>query len=232
MTRHHFEAISSFLHIVTLEEENEMSNHPLKKVLPLYEFTKQRSLELFQPSRELSVDERMVKSKARTHFRQYIRNKPTKWGFKFWVLSDYTGYTVDFNLYCGRRDVMQRSDNGLAYDVVHELMEPFLHHRYQLFLDNFYTSPRLIQSLKALDVYCTGTLRTNRQEVPKTVCELKVTLDSKRIPRGKGYYIKDGSITYICWKDKNIITIATNAYPGHSSKTVTRKLKNPVTLEH
>ena len=33
---------------------------------------------------------------------QYIRNKPTKWGFKFCVLADPTGYTLDFNVYSGQ----------------------------------------------------------------------------------------------------------------------------------
>ena len=215
MSRHRFEAMSSFFPVVTLKEED-MNNHPLKKVLPLYALIKERSLEFFQPLRELSIDERMVRSKARTHFRQYIRNKPTKWGFKFWVLSDVTGYTVDFNLYCGRRDVIQRSENGLAYDVVLELMKPFYHQGYQLFVDNFYTSPKLFRYLKTVDVYATGTLRINRQGVPPAVTQLRQALDRRTVPRGEGYYIKDNNstITYICWKDNNVITLATTAYPG------------------
>ena len=44
----------------------------------------------------------MVKSKARSHFVQYMKDKPVKWGFKFWVIADPSGYTVDFNLYTGK----------------------------------------------------------------------------------------------------------------------------------
>ncbi len=51
---------------------------------------KGKCLELYQPLQELSVDERMVKSKARTHVRQYIKDKPTKLGFKYWVIADPT----------------------------------------------------------------------------------------------------------------------------------------------
>lgn len=93
-------------HLVTPAED------PLKKVHPFYDALKVKFQELYQPLRQLSVDERMVKSKARTHFRQYIRNKPTKWGFKFWVLADPTEYTLDYNLYCGR----QRSSQFLTKD--------------------------------------------------------------------------------------------------------------------
>ena len=67
-------------------------------------------------SRDVSVDERMVKNKARTKFRQYLRDQPIKRGFKNWVMSDPTGYMCDFNLYCHAAQSV-RSENGLAYDV-------------------------------------------------------------------------------------------------------------------
>jgi DNA excision repair protein ERCC-6 len=99
LSKDRFEQISSFLHIVTTAEESNLSPHKLKKILPLHETIKKRCLSLYQPLQQLSIDERMVKSKARTHFRQYIRNKPTKWGYKYWVLADPTGFTIDFDVY-------------------------------------------------------------------------------------------------------------------------------------
>jgi hypothetical protein len=78
LSRDRFEAIGAFLHVVTKEEEASMSSHKLKKILPLHNTIKKKCLDFYQPLQQLSVDERMVKSKARTHFRQYIRNKPTK----------------------------------------------------------------------------------------------------------------------------------------------------------
>lgn len=53
----------------------------------------------FQCSKEVAVDERMVRSKHRSGMRQYNKNKPTKWGLKLWVLADSdTGYTYNFNV--------------------------------------------------------------------------------------------------------------------------------------
>jgi hypothetical protein len=44
----------------------------------------------------------MVKSKGRSGMRQFIKDKPTRWGFKLWVLAESsTGYTIDFNVYTG-----------------------------------------------------------------------------------------------------------------------------------
>ena len=68
MTRNRYEAIASFFHIVTPEEETSFSNHPLRKILPFHEYMKRKCRELYQPLQQLSVDERMVKSKAKTRF--------------------------------------------------------------------------------------------------------------------------------------------------------------------
>lgn len=99
----------------------------------------------YQPLRELSVDERGVESKARSHFRQYVRNKPTKWGFKYWVLTDPTGYTLDFNLYCGVHRTAAISEQRLSYDVVTNLMQMYQQQGCYLFMDSSYTSPALVK---------------------------------------------------------------------------------------
>ena len=190
LTRDRFEVIASFLHVVTAEEEAQLSPNKLKKILPLHNKIKTKCLDLYQPLMQLSVDERMVKSKVRTRFRQYIRNKPTKWGYKYWVLADPTGYTIDFNIYCGSSNQEESSGKGLAYDVVAKLITPFVSQGYQLFCDNFYTSTTLFSDLLKDGIAATGTLRTNRAGVPKEVQILKEILGKKKVRRGTGYYIR------------------------------------------
>lgn len=34
--------------------------------------------------------------------RKYIKNKPTKWGIKLFVLADSNGCTIDFQIYAGK----------------------------------------------------------------------------------------------------------------------------------
>ena len=171
LTRDHFEAIGAFLHVVTKEEEASLSSHKLKKILPLHDVIKKKCLELYQPLQQLSMDEHMVKSKTRTQFRQYIRNKPTKWGYKYWVLADPTVYTVDFDIYCGTDQ--QSSGKGLGYDVVAKLTLPFQFQGYQVFCDNFYSSSSLFGDLLDKGIAATGTVRTNRVGVPKEVQRIK-----------------------------------------------------------
>ena len=225
MSRNRFETISAFFHVVTTDEEAELEGDPLQKIRPLHDKIKSTCLELYQPLRELSIDERMVKSKARTHFRQYIRNKPTKWGFKYWILADPTGYTSDFNIYCGKQRTTVLSGLGLSYDVVMELIRPFQFQGYLLFLDNFYTSPALLQALKTVGIGTTGTLRVSRRGVPEAVQTLANVLNRTDVPRGTGYYIRErgSNEIYVCWRDKQCITIVSNSYPGHVDGTAKRR---------
>ena len=210
-----------------MEEEAQNSADPLKKVRPFYDHVKEKCRSLYQPLQELSVDERMVKSKARSHFKQYICNKPTKWGFKFWVLADPTGYTCDYNLYCGRQRSGTISENGLAYDVVMKLVQPYHSQGYMVFCDNFYTSPTLLQSLKANGIGATGTLNTNRRGVPACVKQIQQVLNRTGISRGTGYYVREEDNVYVCWRDNKCVCVASNSYPGHRDGTTSRRGKNP-----
>lgn len=144
-SRNKFESFVSFLHIVNEAEEKQLKEKgdKLCKVRPLNDHIQKRCKELYQPHHEISIDERMVRSKARFSFRQYIRSKPTKWGFKLWCLCDSRNwYTSSFSVYRGKCGEV-RSSNGLGYDVVISLLQEYLSQGYSLYIDNFYTSPIL-----------------------------------------------------------------------------------------
>ena len=39
------------------------------------------------------------------YWRQYMKEKPTQWGFKLFVLADSSnGYTLDFSIYTGKHN--------------------------------------------------------------------------------------------------------------------------------
>ena len=85
------------------------------------------------------------------------------------------GYTCDFNVYIGKAAGRNVSVNGLAYDVVMNLMQPFLHQRYHLCFDTFYTSFPLVKDLYQLGVPSTGTMIENRREFPPKMGKGKVS---------------------------------------------------------
>lgn len=102
MTCQRFELIRCFLHVITKEEEAAMASDPPKKIRLLREHIKKKCIQFYQTCQYLFIDERMAKSKARCHLVQYMKNKPCKWGFRYWVIAYTSGYTVDFDLYAGK----------------------------------------------------------------------------------------------------------------------------------
>ena len=173
MTCQRFELIGCFLHVVTPEEEELANGDRLRKLRPYLDHLKTNCLTYYQPLQCLSVDERMVKSKSRSHMVQYMRNKPVKWGFKLWVLADTSGYTINFNVCTGKE---QSTDHGLTFKVVVDLIE---FQGYEVYTDNYYSSPSLFKELLDVGVRATGTLRTNRTGVPSSNVSLKQALEKK-----------------------------------------------------
>ena len=88
-----------------------------------------------------AIDERMARSRHWSGFRQFIKDNPTKWRIKLWVLADSSNsFTVDFNIYIGRAAGQEVGANGLEYNAVRRLMAPYLNLGYYLFVDKFYSS--------------------------------------------------------------------------------------------
>ncbi len=69
-----------------------------------------------------SVDEHMCKFKGRSILRQYMKNKPIKWCFKFWFrCGSKSGYLYQPDIYTGRKE---QTEHGLGESVVLRLYEP------------------------------------------------------------------------------------------------------------
>ena len=102
--------------------------------------------------------------------KQYIQNKPTKWGIKCFTLADSSnGYVLNVLVYTGK-ETLQRADstNQLPQParVVMHLTQPYFHRGHHLFTDRYYSSLRLAQSLHAADTEFTETIMKNRADLP------------------------------------------------------------------
>ena len=60
----------------------------LYKVRFLTDHLGKRFAEEFTPHQQVAVDECMIPFRGRLSFKQYHKDKPTKWGIKVWILAD------------------------------------------------------------------------------------------------------------------------------------------------
>ena len=188
LSRKRFRALMALLHVV--DPCNEPAGNKLRKVQGFVDFMKGRCKLLYQPMQHVAIDERMVKSRHRSGIRQYIKDKPIKWGIKLWVLADSSNaYVVDFNIYSGKAAGREISAHGLGYDVVRKLMGDYENQGYHLYVDSFYTSMTLAKHLFEQGILFTGTILENRKDFPASLKNGKQW--AKRQPRGTMRWERD-----------------------------------------
>ena len=87
--------------------------------------------------------------------RQYMKNKPIKWGFKFWFhCGTKSGYLHEFDMYLGRKGNIEF---GLGESVILSLCQKLKDTLYSLTF--FYKSSSIDQAVRNGDLcdrYCEG----------------------------------------------------------------------------
>ena len=100
ITRDRFFEITCYLHFVdntTLLPRGDPGYDKLGKVRPVIDMLSIQFLRNYNPHRENSIDEAMIKFKGRSSMKQVKR------GFKVWVRADaVTGYVCEFEVYTGK----------------------------------------------------------------------------------------------------------------------------------
>ena len=123
-----------------------------------------------------------------------------------WVLSDSaTGYVYKFKIYTGKEDDIS---HGLAYSVVTGLMSELKRKGYHLYMDNYYTSPKLVKDLFEDGIYSSGTVRSNRKHFPP---ELKPKKGQSMV-RGDMEVLYHDYITAVHWMDKRDVLMLSTIY--------------------
>ena len=132
------------------------------KVRPVLEKVRQNCLKI-EPHEKHSIDEQMISYKGRLGMKQYMKNKPCKWGIKFFSRADVSGIVYDFEIYTGKGTVT--NDRGLLVggEVVLRLVQDIPKGlNYKCFIDNWFTSPELLAELKQMGILAVATIGRSR----------------------------------------------------------------------
>ena len=122
--------------------------------------------------RNIAIDETLVKFKGRVGFRQFLPAKPGRFGVKNFTLSESSsGYVWDLDVYTGKTG--HDPKKALAYHVVRKLVQGLEGKGFNLFVDNWYSSPQLFQDLAEVGILACGTVRANRKGLPSDIMNLK-----------------------------------------------------------
>ena len=161
LSRHEFDEIMQNLHLAdnsNLEKEDKFANVRL-----LIDKLNKQCLSKYLPEQSVSIDESIEPQFGYHACKQYMRNKPVNFGYKFWVAATPLGYAIQFYPYAGK-DENYVSNVGLGGSVVATLAEKLplqVGSNYHIVMDNFFTSPNLARILKAKDIAATGNVRFN-----------------------------------------------------------------------
>ena len=215
MSRDRFLQIFWMLHVGDGERR-------IDKVKPICDALIQNFQHNYHPAQNVAVDETMVGFRGRFGAKQYMPNKPTKYGIKaFTLASSDTGYMLNVLLYTGA-DTLTGSQSEHASlpqpaRVVMHLMQPYLNKGHHVYTDRYYSSIPLAQALHTQATSFTGTMIKNCVALPDVVRASSFSLQGDQTRA-----FRAGSLLTVAWraasKKKPLIMLSSNSV--HQSVTV------------
>ena len=230
-----FWAIWANLHVVdnaTLEAGSGVTS----KIKPVVDILRKTFFENYSPKREMSVDEAMVKYKGCVkRGKVKMSKKPIKCGFKVWCLAcSCCGYLCNFEFYEGQpTDPLTGKkvpEKGLIRKVVEGLLEPFEGMGHVVYLDNYFTSGPLVESLRKKGIFTAGTIQQRAKGFPEEL--KKVRPPAGEFASAEVGKSKSGRIVYSVFNDRKVVSFVSNAFPPSMKGKVARLAPNSRVLRY
>jgi hypothetical protein len=119
----------------------------------------------YTPGTGCTVDESLLAFRGRCSFKQYIPNKPSKYGIKIYVLADSkTFYSVSSRIYIGAGT--HAPGLQVPTQAVLDLVPTISGTNRNITTDNYYTSIPLAKELKSRNLTLVGTMKKNKACIP------------------------------------------------------------------
>lgn len=155
-SRDRFSKILMNFRVVHQSKTNE--EDPLSKIRRFIDRIIKNSNKHYIPSKNLSLDESMIAFKGRHKFKVYMPKKPTKHGFKAYVVTDASsGYALAWEMHSFTESIPFSLQKTLE-----RILKPFRNQGYTVYMDRFYTSPELLIELLSHNIKACGTVLPGR----------------------------------------------------------------------
>ena len=220
MNRNRYQLLLKFFHLNdndTMLPKSDPNYDRLHKLRPLLDHFSQKFQSVYQPGSHLSLDEAMVLWKGMLSFKQFIQSKRTRFGMKVFQLCEDNGYTYKFEVYTGSgmsEDSRWTKTENLVLNMVPSSLRGC---GYELYTDNWYTTPHLLLHLHENKINACGTVRKNCTGFPKSVV-------SEKIERHQIVSKTNGPLLAIKYKDTKDVFFLTNF---HDEQMVQVRKKGP-----
>lgn len=192
-----FNAINKW--ICLYDKTNFDGQDKLYKVRKLSDSVLEACQRNFGYEQELSIDESMISFKGRNKMKQYMPRKPTKWGFKVFVLAGAkTGYVYRCKIFTGLKEF---SPERVCCDLLEGMSNK------HVFMDNWYISIPVVERLLTQGIHTTGTIKKERKHLPAKFKE-----QTENMKFGEVKFWNKGDITLCAWKDKRLVTSISSYY--------------------
>jgi len=197
------------------------------KVRKLLDIIRNNGLSVPQGKR-FSVDEMMIpyKGKKAGSRKQYMKNKPKKWGYKMFVRAGIDGMVYDFLVYSG--DCTFRGITFSPREMSYFRLGPRVVIALSIsipdkpmsviYFDNFFTTPELISYLRSeFGILSLGTIRKQHLRG----CPLNEDKKLMKQPRGTYEYLCDKSkkVIILKWLDNKVVSLASSYTQESKSNT-------------
>ena len=116
-------------------------------------------------SEYFTIDESLVPFRGMCPFRQFMQNKPAKYGIKVFCLVDFRMfYTSQMEIYAGKQPEVPYKPSNSPADLVKRLIQPISHTGRNVTFDNWFTSVTLAEEiLKEHKITIFGTIRKKQE---------------------------------------------------------------------
>ncbi|CAH1967799.1 unnamed protein product [Acanthoscelides obtectus] len=200
-----------------MTKKGEVNYDKLYKVRPLLKSMSEAFGKCMLPSREVAIDESLIKFKGRSSLKQYMPKKSTKRGYKVWMLADKNGYCLKFDIYTGKPsgDV----EKNLGSRILKQLCEGLENKNYLVYIDNFFNEVELMEDPKNMHIHARGTVNSSRRNIPKFKSD-------KNMKRGDiEWFTSNSDLSGQAFR-----FLLSNFHDPHDILEVNRKVKNgPIT---